>query len=135
MSDDLDGTVAGIGDMVRVRATPETQAAGLAGRSATVLGQTLPSRSGESVLGPCPGDYALHVDFTHQTEGVWLAPELLEPVEGAVKEFRRRALRRAAAEARARTEQEAKERLSRPAPRAASDIMGCLLDRLWPDEP
>jgi hypothetical protein len=69
------------GDNVRVRATPVTEAAGIAGRTGIVHGNTTPSITGIDVLGECSGDYAVHIYFEDLKRGHWLAPELVEFID------------------------------------------------------
>lgn len=69
------------GDNVRVRATPETEAAGYAGRTGQVMGSTEPSETGVEVIGDAADDYALVVSFDGADDEVWFAAELLELVD------------------------------------------------------
>jgi hypothetical protein len=67
------------GDTVRVTATPETRAAGLAGLTGEVIGQSVPSISGASpIIGPLTKDYAVNVFFADRNEDHWFAEHLLE---------------------------------------------------------
>jgi len=68
-------------DNVRVRTTPETAAAGLAGLNGQVYGETTPSVTGVEVIGEVDRDYAVNVFFTARNEGFWFAPQLLEFVD------------------------------------------------------
>jgi hypothetical protein len=72
------------GDDVRVRATPATQAAGVAGLIGSVAGETTPSATKAVVIGDLSEDYALNVYFEDREEGVWFAPDQLEFVDHAV---------------------------------------------------
>ncbi len=63
---------------VRVRAAPETEAVGAAGRTGIIVGESQPSSSGVAVVGPAPDDVALAVWFDGGTETLWFRPELLE---------------------------------------------------------
>jgi hypothetical protein len=70
------------GDTVRVRATPETEAEGLAGLTGEVNGQSVPSISGASpIIGPLTEDYAVNVFFADRNESHWFAEQLLEFVD------------------------------------------------------
>jgi hypothetical protein len=70
------------GDTVRVKATEETEAAGLAGLTGEVVGQSVPSISGASpIIGALSKDYAVNVFFTDRNEGHWFAEQLLEFVD------------------------------------------------------
>ena len=71
------------GDNVRVVATPETEAAGLAGRSGQVYGETTPSSTGVDVIGELASDFAINVYFDDLSQGFWLAPQLLEFIDHA----------------------------------------------------
>ena len=71
------------GDNVRVRSTPETESAGLAGLRGQVYGCTTPSQTGVEVVGELKNDYAVNVFFAASDEAYWLAPELLEFVDHA----------------------------------------------------
>ena len=72
------------GDNVRVRETPVTQAAGVAGLTGPVYGETTPSVTGVEVIGESDGDYAINVHFEERGEALWLAPDLLELVDHGV---------------------------------------------------
>ena len=67
-------------DKVRIRSTPETEAAGVATLTGIVVGETKPSSSGAQVIGPCPGDYAIGVLIPALRQAVWLPPEQLEKI-------------------------------------------------------
>jgi hypothetical protein len=70
------------GDTVRVKATPETEAAGLAGLTGEVCGQSVPSISGASpIIGPMNEDYAVNVFFADRDEAHWFVEQLLEFVD------------------------------------------------------
>ena len=71
------------GDNVRVVSTPETEAAGLAGRSGQVYGETTPSSTGVEVIGDLASDFAINVYFEDLSQGFWLAPQLLEFIDHA----------------------------------------------------
>src|SRR6185436_9990147 len=71
------------GDNVRVRATPETEACGVAGLVGQVYGETTPSVTGVSVNGHLTRDYAVNVHFEGRKETFWFASELLEFVDHA----------------------------------------------------
>lgn len=70
------------GDTVRVKAAPETEAAGLAGLTGEVYGQSVPSISGASpIIGTLTEDYAVNVFFPDRNETHWFAEQLLEFVD------------------------------------------------------
>jgi hypothetical protein len=70
------------GDTVRVKTTPETEAAGLAGLTGEVYGQSVPSISGASpIIGPQSEDYAVNVFFAERNESHWFVEQLLEFVD------------------------------------------------------
>lgn len=69
------------GDRVRVRSTPETEAAGYAGLVGECQGFTTPSVTGIAVVGTPTDDYAFSVDLAGLAEQVWFAPDLLEFVD------------------------------------------------------
>jgi hypothetical protein len=71
-------TAFSFGDNVRIRATDETVARGLAGRCGPVWGETTPSATGVAVIGTLRGDYAVNVHFDDLDAEFWFAPELLE---------------------------------------------------------
>ncbi len=71
------------GDNVRVRASPETEARGVAGLVGQVYGDTTPSVTGVAVIGEVTHDRALNVQFEGRSETLWFAPELLEFVDHA----------------------------------------------------
>ena len=63
------------GDRVRIRSTPTTQSAGLAGLIGSIYGETVPSVSGVDVIGQVPDDYAVNVFVEDRQTSYWLAPE------------------------------------------------------------
>jgi hypothetical protein len=65
-------------DHVRIRHTPVTEAAGIAGLEGSVYGESVPSSSGVEVIGPAPEDFAINVYVTERAESYWLAPEHVE---------------------------------------------------------
>jgi len=69
------------GDTVRVRSTPATQAAGVAGVVGPVYGVTTPSVTGVQVIGQLSEDRAIHVFIEGRMEPLWFAPELLEFID------------------------------------------------------
>ena len=66
------------GDRVRIRRTPVTEAAGLAGLEGDIYGESIPSTSGVEVIGPAPDDFALNIYVEPRGESYWLAPEFIE---------------------------------------------------------
>jgi hypothetical protein len=72
------------GDTVRVRHTEATRAAGVAGLTGPVYGETTPSVTGVDVIGEVTGDYAINVYFKDREESLWFAPDLLEFVDHGV---------------------------------------------------
>lgn len=70
------------GDTVRIRETPETRAAGLAGLTGSIFGDTVPSANIVPVIGTPREDFAFGVHFDSLGETYWLAEELLEFVDG-----------------------------------------------------
>ncbi|HEV7571859.1 MAG TPA: hypothetical protein VGQ21_10215 [Thermoanaerobaculia bacterium] len=73
------------GDNVTIRSTPETEAAGLAGKTGSVSGFTTPSVTGVQVLGARDEDYALAVMFDDDAlPNTWFAEELVEFHDHAV---------------------------------------------------
>jgi hypothetical protein len=71
------------GDNVRVRATQETEARGLAGLMGQVYGETAPSVTGVPIIGKPARDHAVNVHFKGRSETLWFAEELLEFVDHA----------------------------------------------------
>jgi hypothetical protein len=65
---------------VRIRQVPEMQTLGIAGLVGLCFGESVPSSSGVSVSGPCPGDYAICVWVDEHDEGYWVAPQFVELV-------------------------------------------------------
>ena len=100
---------------VRVRSAPETEAAGVAGLTGLLCGETRPSSSGVDVVGTAPDDFALAVMFDDGREPLWFRPELLEVIgEKRVNiEFGRPDSRRAA---------------------RLPNYIRHLLDRMWPEK-
>ncbi len=77
------------GDNVRVRATRETEALGLAGLKGQVYGETTPSASGVEVVGTLSSDFAVNVHLEERGQAYWFAPELVEFLDhGAGVEIR-----------------------------------------------
>ena len=72
-----------VGDNVRIRTMPATQAAGVAGRIGNVAGFTTPSYTGVQVIGEVKDDLAFSVTFRNPDAQLWFAPELLEFVDHA----------------------------------------------------
>lgn len=68
----------GFGDRVRIRATPVTEAAGIAGLEGDVYGESVPSLSGAEVVGVAADDFVLNVYVEARGEGYWLSPEHVE---------------------------------------------------------
>jgi hypothetical protein len=67
---------------VRVRATPETEAAGYADLVGEIMGETIPSSSGVAeIVGTTEEDYAINLWFEEKREQAWFAPELLSPAD------------------------------------------------------
>jgi len=71
------------GDNVRIRATRETEEAGIAGLQGQVYGETTPSVTDVEVIGTPSSDFAINVHFEARDEAFWLAPELVEFVDHA----------------------------------------------------
>lgn len=69
------------GDNVRVRDTAATHAAGVAGLTGPVYGETTPSVTRVDVIGKLTGDYAINVYFEDRDESLWFAPDQLELVD------------------------------------------------------
>jgi hypothetical protein len=78
-----DSTPISFGDRVRVRETPATQAAGLAGLVGDVYGETTPSVTGIKVIGELQEDYAMNVHFEERQGEFWFNPDDLELVDHA----------------------------------------------------
>jgi hypothetical protein len=70
-------------DNVVIRSTPETEAAGVAGRTGSVSGFTTPSVTGVEVVGGTAEDYALAVMFDDNTY-TWFREDLVEFVDHGV---------------------------------------------------
>jgi hypothetical protein len=68
----------GMFDHVRIRASPATVAAGVAGRDGQVHGFTSPSVTGVDVIGDLRDDLAYNVHLPDRDESFWFAPDLLE---------------------------------------------------------
>jgi hypothetical protein len=69
------------GGNVRVRSTPETEQAGVAGRAGSIYRFTTPSVTGVSVIEKLTSDYALNVFFDDLRKEFWFAPELIELID------------------------------------------------------
>jgi hypothetical protein len=68
------------GDQVKVRATPEANAAGVAGMAGEVIGFTKRSGASVAVVGSHHDDYAFHVSFKEQPGTLWFTEDQLELV-------------------------------------------------------
>lgn len=71
------------GDNVRIRVTKETEAAGVAGLTGQVYGETTPSATGVKVIGALSSDFAINVHFEERGESFWFASELVELLDHA----------------------------------------------------
>jgi hypothetical protein len=71
---------ADLGDTVRIASTPETVAAGYAGRTGVCYGFTTPSVTGVQVVGDLGGDDALIVSF-EDGGSAWFEPSLVSFVD------------------------------------------------------
>ena len=74
-------TPLGFGDIVRIRHTPDTIQAGIAGLDGTVFGFTAPSASGVAIVGSLADDFAMNVHVDSLDEGFWLDPSAIELLE------------------------------------------------------
>ncbi|MFZ5862998.1 MAG: hypothetical protein ACOYXR_09190 [Nitrospirota bacterium] len=66
------------GDRVRIKESPETQAAGIAGLEGDIYGVTTPSITSVEVIGGAPDDCALNVSFEGRSDTFWIRPDLVE---------------------------------------------------------
>ena len=72
------------GDNVRIRSTPETEAAGLAGKHGSVSGFTTPSLADIPVIGTPFEDYAVAVIFEDgPVRDAWFSEDLVEFLDHA----------------------------------------------------
>jgi len=70
------------GDSVKIKQTPETAAAGFAGKHGSVTGETTPSMTHVEVIGKLQSDYALSVMFNDAKHvSAWFSPDLVEFVD------------------------------------------------------
>lgn len=70
--------MSGFGDRVRIKESPETIAAGVAGLEGDVYGFTTPSVTSVVVIGGSPDDYALNVSVESRNTELWFRPDLVE---------------------------------------------------------
>jgi hypothetical protein len=70
--------MSGFGDRVRIKQSPETTAAGVAGLEGDVYGFTTPSVTGVDVIGGAPDDYAINVSLNTLGTDRWFRPDLVE---------------------------------------------------------
>jgi hypothetical protein len=70
--------MSSFGDRVRIKESPETIAAGVAGLEGDVYGFTTPSVTGIVVVGGSPDDYALNVSVESHDAELWFRPDLVE---------------------------------------------------------
>ena len=75
----------GFGDRVRIRATPETVAAGIDGRVGQIYGQTTPSKGylTDPIVGEVRSDLAFNVQLDDADVSVWITPDLLDLIDHA----------------------------------------------------
>jgi hypothetical protein len=66
------------GDRVRIKESPETLSARVAGLEGDVYGFTTPSVTGVEVIGGAPDDYALNVSLPDRDAELWFRPDLVE---------------------------------------------------------
>ena len=78
-----DNTQIAFGDNVRIRSTPDTEAAGVAGLAGQVYGVTTPSVTGVGVIGRISDDIAFNVYFDDRGEALWFARDLIEFIDHA----------------------------------------------------
>ena len=69
------------GDIVRIRQTPETLQAEIAGLVGTMYGFTTPSVTGVATVGALADDLALNVHVDSLGQAFWLDPSDIELVE------------------------------------------------------
>jgi hypothetical protein len=69
------------GNSVRIKSSPETINAGLAGKIGRVFGETTPSMMDVDLIGPLKEDYALNVYFEDIKKSFWFDPSLLENLD------------------------------------------------------
>jgi hypothetical protein len=65
-------SLAAFGDTVRVKKTPHTTEAGIAGLEGTVYGFTTPSVTGIAAIGPLADDFAINVHIDALDQDCWL---------------------------------------------------------------
>ena len=68
------------GDIVRVKESPHTVQAGIAGRDGVVYGFTTPSATGITSVGPLAEDFALNVYIEALGKDIWLDPSSIDLV-------------------------------------------------------
>ena len=71
------------GDNVRICETKETEAAGVAGLTGQVYGETTPSVTKVEVIGSPSTDFAIAVHFEKSNATLWFASELVEFLDHA----------------------------------------------------
>ena len=69
------------GDIVRIKQTPDTLQAEIAGLEGTVYGFTTPSATGVTTVGSLAEDFALSVHIDSLGQAFWLDPSSIELVE------------------------------------------------------
>ena len=72
--------VPAFGDRVRIRPTPETNEAGIAGLEGDIYGMTTPSVTKIEAIGGAPDDRALNVSIGERGATYWVRPDLVELV-------------------------------------------------------
>ena len=70
--------MSSFGDRVRIKQSPETVAAGVAGLEGNVFGFTTPSVTEVDVVGGAPDDRALNVSVDAHGNDLWFRPDLVE---------------------------------------------------------
>jgi hypothetical protein len=72
-----------LGDRVKVRETPESTGAGLAGLTGEIIGFTKKSGVSVTAIGAGLDDFAYNVSFTDAASTAWFAEQQLEVVDHA----------------------------------------------------
>ena len=70
--------MSSFGDRVRIKQSPETVAAGVAGLEGNVFGFTTPSMTGVEVVGGAPDVQALNVSIDTLGNDLWFRTDLVE---------------------------------------------------------
>lgn len=69
------------GNLVKIKASTETDLKGLTGKTGQVNGETTPSMMEIEVIGLCKKDYAINVFFEEINQSFWIDADLIQKID------------------------------------------------------